>query len=282
MIPFDFDYFKPSAAEEAVRLYQTLREQGKRPVYFAGGTEIITLGRLNRIDTEAVIDIKGIEECQTLRLDSDDLVMGSAVTLSRLQESGFFPLLSQTVSEIADHTARNKITLGGNLCGRIYYRETALPLLLSDTEMVVAGPSGRRRVPLNSAFDGCPRLADGEFVLQLITPSVFLGLPYYTVKIRRQWEVGYPLITVAALKRAGQIRAAFSGVCLFPFRSERIEEILNDGGIEKGARVAEAVRHLPGPVSEDVEGSPDYRLYRLKNALLDVMQALKGEEHARS
>ncbi|WP_029192770.1 FAD binding domain-containing protein [Paenibacillus harenae] len=280
MIPYDFAYFKASTAEEAVELYQSLREQGKQPVYYAGGTEIITLGRMKEVYTEAVIDIKGITECQTLQLEQNQLVMGAALPLTKLQEANLFPLLSQTISEIADHTARNKITLGGNLCGNIYYREAVLPLLIADTDVVIAGKSGRRRIPLNSIFDERPCLEDGELLTQLITQSDYLGLPYYSVKKRRQWDVGYPLITVTALKKEGKIRVSFSGVCLFPFRSERIEECLNDTRLNPDDRIERAIQHLPKPISNDVEGSPEYRLFVLKNTLLDVLQALEGETYA--
>ncbi|WP_199619199.1 FAD binding domain-containing protein [Paenibacillus alkalitolerans] len=280
MIPYDFAYFKASTAEEAVELYRSLHAQGKQPVYYSGGTEIITLGRLSEVYTEAVIDIKGIAECHTLRLDRNELVMGAAVTLTKLQESNLFPLLGQAVGEIADHTARNKITLGGNICAQIYYREAALPLLIADTDVVVAGTNGRRRIPLNSIFDKRPQLEAGELLLQLITPSEYLGLPYYCIKKRRQWDVGYPLITVAALKKEDKIRVSFSGVCRFPFRDERIEECLNDTRLNPEARIERAIQHLPRPVSDDVEGSPEYRIFVLKNTLLDVLQALEGETNA--
>ncbi|WP_373229413.1 xanthine dehydrogenase family protein subunit M [Cohnella sp.] len=277
MIPYDFAYYKASAAEEAVELYQSLQEQGKQPVYYSGGTEIITLGRLNEVYTEAVIDIKGIAECQTLQLEQNQLVMGAALPLTKLQESNLFPLLGQIISEIADHTARNKITLGGNICGQIYYREAVLPLLIADTDIIIAGKSGRRRISLNSIFDGRLRLEDGELLIQLITHSDYLGLPFYSIKKRRQWDVGYPLITVAALKKEDKIRVSFSGVCLFPFRSEQIEQSLNDTRLNPKARIERAIQHLPKPISGDVEGSPEYRIFVLKNTLLDILQALEGE-----
>lgn len=280
MIPYDFAYYKPSTAEEAVRLYWSLREQGKRPLYYAGGTEIITLGRVHETYTDAVIDMKGIAECQTLELRHNQLIMGAAVSLTRLRESNLFPLLGQTVSEIADHTARNKITLGGNLCGQIHYREAALPLLIADTEIVIEGRSGRRNVPLNSIFDGRPRLEDGELVIQLITQADDLELPYYSVKRRRQWSVGYPLITAAALKKDDKIRMAFSGICPFPFRNEQMEEILNDSRMNEEERIERAVQHVPGPISNDAEGTPEYRLFVLKNTLLDILRILGGEAHA--
>jgi CO/xanthine dehydrogenase FAD-binding subunit len=282
MIPYDFAYYKISSAEEAALLHQSLRKQGKRPYYYAGGTELITLGRVNEVYTDAVIDIKGIAECRTLQLEHNQLVIGAALPLSNIQESGFFPLLGQTISEISDHTVRNKITLGGNLCGHIYYREAVLPLLISDTEVVIAGISGKRRAPLNSLFDGRPQLGEGELLVQLIVQSDYLELPYYTVKKRRQGDVGYPLITVAALKKDEKLRVAISGLCPFPFRSEQLEEILNDRRQPPAVRIEQAIRHLPEPISNDVEGSPEYRIFVLKNTLLDALQALEGEAHEHS
>lgn len=280
MIPYDFAYYKPSTAEEAVALFRSLLEEGKQPMYYAGGTELITLGRINEVYTEAVIDIKGIPELQALQLDRHRLIMGAALPLAKIQESKLFPLLVQTVSEISDQTARNKITLGGNVCGQIYYREAALPLLIADTDIVVAGVNGRRQIPLLSIFDKCPQLEEGELIVQFITNQDNLELPYYTVKKRRQWEIGYPLITVAALKKAGRIRVSFSGVCPFPFRSESMEQALNDQRLDFEARIRQALRHLPKPVSSDVEGSPEYRMFVLTNTLHDVLQALEGDAHA--
>lgn len=65
MIPDDFEYYRPTSIREAVQLDQTLRKQGKIPAYYSGGTEIITLTRINMFVTDAVIDIKGIPECNT-------------------------------------------------------------------------------------------------------------------------------------------------------------------------------------------------------------------------
>ncbi|MCU6711928.1 FAD binding domain-containing protein [Paenibacillus sp. J5C_2022] len=282
MIPFDFSYYKVWSAEEAVLLYHSLRKKGIRPYYYAGGTELITLGRVNEVHADAVIDIKGIAECKTLQLEHGRLIMGAALPLAKIRESGLFPLLGQTIGEISDHTARNKITLGGNLCGHIYYREAVLPLLISDTEVVIASRSGKRSVPLHSIFDRRPQLEEGELLVQLHVKSDDLELPYYTRKKRRQWDIGYPLITVAAVKKDEKFRVAISGLCPFPFRSESLEEILNDRRRHPTARIEQAIRHLPEPISSDVEGSPEYRVFVLKNTLLDALEALEGEGHEHS
>ena len=64
MVPFDFAYYRPQSIAEATALFAALERDGKRPLYYGGGTEIITLSRLNLVRTAAVIDIKSIPECR--------------------------------------------------------------------------------------------------------------------------------------------------------------------------------------------------------------------------
>lgn len=126
MISFDFEYYKPDTIEEAVKIFQDLDSQGKEPLYYSGGTEIITLGRLNQLFTKAVIDLKGIPECNGLEMKNNQLILGSALTLTKIVETNPFPLLTKSAGRIADHTTRGKITLGGNICGSFIYREAVL------------------------------------------------------------------------------------------------------------------------------------------------------------
>ncbi|MEK4873348.1 FAD binding domain-containing protein [Bacillus sp. FSL W8-0102] len=227
MISFDFEYYKPSTLNEAVQLFYTLQIQKKRPIYFSGGTEIITLGRLNLVTPGAVIDIHDIPECKVLQVDKHHLVMGAALTLTEIEKANVFPLLSKTASEVADHTARNKITLGGNICGKIFYREAVLPFLLTNSQVVIAGPSGIKRVPIQDVFYKQLRLQTGEFLVQIVTNRNDLSVPSVSIKKRRQWDTGYPLVTIAAMKTKEGIRTAFSGLCPFPFRSKQIEDDVN-------------------------------------------------------
>lgn len=70
MVPFDFAYYRPQSIAEATALFAALERDGKRPLYYGGGTEIITLSRLNLVRTAAVIDIKSIPECRSLDVDN--------------------------------------------------------------------------------------------------------------------------------------------------------------------------------------------------------------------
>jgi CO/xanthine dehydrogenase FAD-binding subunit len=277
MIPYDFEYYRPASVAEAIRLYGGLEKQGKSPVYYSGGTEIITLGRINLVKTGAVIDIKHIPECQVLGFEQNRLILGAGLSLTKLEEADPFPLLSKTAREVADRTSRNKITLGGNICGRIFYREAVLPFLLADSQVVLAGRDGIKRRSVHDVCNGNLRLDKGELLVQLLTERSYLELPHVSIKKRKQWETGYPLITVAALRKDDRIRVAFSGLCPFPFRSVELEEELNRRHVPLKTRVDQAVRRLPSPILNDIEGSAEYRIFVLRNLLGDVMEEMEGK-----
>lgn len=277
LISYDFEYYLPLSMKEAVQLYKDLHERGKEPIYYSGGTEIITLGRLNVVKTRAIIDIKQIPECRTFQIQQSNLFTGAAIPLTVIEETNLFPLLSKTVSEIADRTARNKITAGGNICGQIFYREAVLPFLLSDSQMVIAGSSGIRTVFINEIFNEKLLLEPGELLVGIKTEQRFLDMPFVSIKRRRQWNTGYPLITVAALKVNGEIRIAISGLTTYPFRSKQMEEQLNNKEYSLNHRIDEAVQSLKVPPLDDSEGSFQYRLFVLKNILHEVFQQLEGE-----
>ena len=47
MLQFEFDYYQPGTWKEAVELYQSENQKGKKPMFISGGTELITLGRID-------------------------------------------------------------------------------------------------------------------------------------------------------------------------------------------------------------------------------------------
>ncbi|MDP4084326.1 MAG: FAD binding domain-containing protein [Bacillota bacterium] len=277
MLSFDFDYYKPVTLKEAVQLLETLEQQEKKTMVFSGGTELITLGRIDLSITEAVIDIKDIQECRVMGLNEKNLVLGSALSLTKIEKANLFPLLTKVSSEIADHTARGKITLGGNICAKIFYREAVLPFLLTDSQVIIAGAKGIKVLSIHDIFHEELQLEKGDILLQLETEKSFLGSPFLCIKRRQQWNSGYPLITICALKVGNEIRVAISGFCPFPFRSKVVEEILNNDRLSLEERINTVIEVLPGPILNDVEGSSKYRVFVLKNLLREIMMSLKVE-----
>jgi CO/xanthine dehydrogenase FAD-binding subunit len=150
MIPFEIVYRRPQTIDEAVAAWLSLPEGS---VFYSGGTEIVTGSRTGTYRPEAIIDVKGLPECRARGLRDSQregqragtgyqaLYFGSALSLNELVLDPSFPLLSVAVRKIADHSVRNRITLGGNVAGRLPYREALLPFLAADGVAHLAGPA---------------------------------------------------------------------------------------------------------------------------------------------
>lgn len=277
MIASNFIYCRPDTMEEASSVYARLDREGKSPVYYGGGSEIITMSRAGSIEPGAVIDLKAIPECNVLGLDEQELTIGGAVTLHSIRESKLFSLLGTAAGRIADHTNQCRITLGGNLCGTIPYREASLPLLLADAEIVLYGSGGWRKISIHTVFRERMRIEPGEFVCQLKIARRHLNVPFIHVKKTTNEKIDYPLVNVSAIVIDGRLRTAFSGLCPYPFRSAEIEALLNDQAATIEERISKAASSLPASAVTDVEGSGEYRLFVWKNTLRQVLERAKHD-----
>ncbi|MCC5910177.1 MAG: FAD binding domain-containing protein [Clostridiaceae bacterium] len=276
MISYDFEYYRPDTYEGAVKLFHQLNNESKNPLYYSGGTEIVTNARKNVIKTGAIIDIKAIPEGNLLRETEDAILLGANLTLNEIIEGSNFPLLNNVIRKIADHTVRNRLTLGGNICGRLAYREAILPLLTTEAKMVVAGENGLKSMSVGEIFDKRLKLQKGEILLQVEIPKKDTELPYYHERKEKQGEIDYPLVHVVALKKEERIKAAFTGICAFPFRSPEIEEILNDKNLSFEERAKKVVDKLPSNSRDDVFASKDFREFLMERSIIHTLKNLEG------
>lgn len=276
MIPYDFEYYKPESIEEAVEAFFYLYSNKKNPIYYGGGTEIISMSRAYNIFTEAVIDIKGIPDCNVHLLDDNCLIIGSALTLTSIAENNLFPLLSLSVKRIADHTIQDKITIGGNIAGTIIYKEAVLPLLLTESIVTIAGYSGIKKVPIKDIFNKGIQLNPGDLIVNFIINKKFITLPYLHSKRTKIDKIDYPLVTLAAINNNSQINIAFSGLCNYPFRSDKFEHCLNDNNIPINKRIDIAMESISNEIQSDLSGSADYRKFKLRSMLAEVFQHFEG------
>ena len=228
MIVKDVSYHKPCTAEEALTLWKA----GRDSRYLAGSTEILTLAKKVGYPVHTLVDIKAIPEARRAgpqaRPRGEGYYLGAALTLNEVEETGAFPLLSATVRKIADHTIRNRLTLGGNVCGMLPYREAVLPLLLADTEVHSLTPEGGYRVRnLRWCFDKRIALDNGELVLGFWVPSSALAAPWFHHRKTRTGPVDYPLVTVCALKNP-TVELAVTGAHPYPVLWPTTAEVKGD------------------------------------------------------
>ena len=163
---------------------------------------------------------------------------------------------------------RNRATLGGNLATASPIGDAAPILLALDAIVHVAGPEGRRAIPLSSFFTAYRKtaMAPGEMLTAIEIPK---PLPqfvrFYKVSKRRLDDIS----TVAAAMaldfdtngRVRRARLAFGGVAATPIRVVEAENAVlgqawNDAAVERVQRILD--RSLQ-PMS-DHRGSKEYRL----------------------
>ena len=270
MIPFDIVYRRPETVEEAVAAW---RAQPGASIYYSGGTEILTGARTGTYDFGAVIDVKRLPECRSRdsRLVSgrEALYFGAGLYLNEIVEDASFPLLASSARGIADHSVRNRITLGGNVAGRLPYREALLPFLAAGGTAHLAGPSleggatggvNRREVPVRELHAKRLFLRPGEFLLGLSVDAEAAGLPFYHDRATSGAEVDYPILALCAVARSGRYAVALSGYLDAPAWLE-----------SEGTPLP---KDFPEPRS-DARASRPYRAELLGLSLSRVAEALK-------
>jgi carbon-monoxide dehydrogenase medium subunit len=262
----EFAYFKPATVAEATRLLGRLGGKGR---VLAGGTDLIGLISEELAHPEAVIDIKGIRTLQGIRYRNGSLTIGALTTFTDLRESASvarsFPVLGEMTKWVASAGVRNRATVVGNLCSAVPCCDSGPVLLLYDAVVEVAGPRGRRRIPLRDWFTG-PRktaLRSGE-----IATAVHLARPREKhagcfVKLRRYRGEDLAQASVAVLALSGgRFRVAFGAVAPTPIRSPRIEAFLSEG--EGGGDLfREAARLVPDEIAAitDIRATREYRTH---------------------
>jgi len=274
MISFDFDYYRPSSLKEAVDCFYQLSSSGKNPMYYSGGTELLSMARAESIKFDAVIDLKEIPECLKMGTENGNLVLGSELTLTQIVEAGHYPLLCETAARIADHTIQGKITLGGNLAGTIKYREAALPLMLCDCMVHVMTQNGLNELAFKDVFDGRLRLAKGEFLVAFIINQDMVHLPYVHAKKTKMDKIDYPLITLAGHRRENAIQAAVSGLSDTPMPIPN--DVLSNTSLSIEERISKVIDQVKDMIVVDSLGSREYRIFVLRNMLSQMFENLKG------
>lgn len=269
-MPVSLAYYRPDTVDEATHLYTQLSQEGDRPTFYSGGTEILTFRRSGLLSTSAVIDIKAVPGITSVGRSAGQLTIGAGLTLEQISTVDVWPALTATVDRIADHTSRSKITLGGNIASALPYREAALPWMLIDCWVHIGTPSGIDRRDFSDVFDGSLHLSPGEFVIAFELSEEDVSIPFKSWKMTRMDWIDYPLVTVVAFKKHDGIRLAITGYGKQPFRAKTLEQAFNP--VKKGTMgLDQAIRELPIDPVDDLHGSGRYRQLVLAHALENIL-----------
>ncbi len=267
-------YLRPRRLEEA------LTALARPHAVLAGGTDFYP-ARVGRAIGEDVLDIGAIAALRGIAADGSGWRLGATTTWSELLEADLPPLfdgLKQAAREVGGRQIQNAGTLAGNLCNASPAADGVPCLLALDADIEIAGPAGRRRLPLRQFITGVRRtaLAPGELAVAIHVPrpghearSAFLKLG------TRRYLVISIAMAAATLEIAdGRVAAARIAVGACSPVAERLPEL--EAALEGApldGRLADRVEvaHL-APLSpiDDVRGSAAYR----SDAVVTVLRRL--------
>jgi carbon-monoxide dehydrogenase medium subunit len=169
------EYAAPGSVDEAIGI---LAQHGARARMLSGGTDIIVQAREGRREIDVLVDAKTIPETTELRVEPDgSLYVGAAVPCAEIYEhdevTRRFPALIDTASLIGGIQIQSRASLGGNLCNSSPAADSIPTLIALRATCHVAGPNGRRSVPVEQFCTAPGRnvLADGEMLVALTIPA---------------------------------------------------------------------------------------------------------------
>jgi xanthine dehydrogenase small subunit len=235
----------------------------------AGGTDLAVESNLRGRRWSHLVSLEAVAELREFSESPDHIRIGAGLSLNEIAErwTGAPEAFRQWLPWFASPAIRNRATLGGNLATASPIGDGAPLFGAFDALLHIAGPEGRRTVPLARFFEAYRRTAlkPGELVVAIEIPKPLpASSRFYKVAKRRMDDIS----TVAAgfaldWNHAGRIERArfvFGGVAPVPLRVEAAEEAVigerwNEATV---ARVQTILARTLQPIS-DHRGSAEYR-----------------------
>ncbi len=266
-----FEYVRPETVDEAVGL---LSEHGTGARLLAGGTDLVIEMRNHWTEPDVVIDLKRIAELHSSITEEDGWIRISAGTSMsditgdpRMQER--FPALVEAAVVVGSVQIRTRATLAGNICNGSPAADTAPPLLIHRARVAIAGPDGRRTIPLDDFILGPGKvaLALGELVTGIELPPLDrpMGAAYTRLTRRRGTDLA-SITLCCGVEDDGVTRFAFGSVGPRVLLAEDATgELANpDTPIEAKAPLLDEMFAAATPSQRSLRASPAYRLAMLR------------------
>ncbi|MGV8146782.1 MAG: FAD binding domain-containing protein [Alkaliphilus sp.] len=272
----EFEYYKPDTLSEARNLL--VKHRGEAYI-FNGGTDLIVRMREEITNPKVIIDIKGIEKLHEISYESKRcLSVGACVNLSEAAKHEVinekYEILADAIHNIGSMQLRNRATMTGNICNASPLADSATPLLVLDTRIVICGKEGLKKVLVKDFITGVRKtiLEIGEIVTAIEIPICEEPIVGLFQKMSRRKMVDLSTVCGTVARVNGEIRVALGAVSPTPVRARKTEEFLKDKELTD-----EVIKEASEKIVEDISPISDIRAskeYRLDMARLIVKRGL--------
>jgi carbon-monoxide dehydrogenase medium subunit len=154
-VPAPFEYERAETVAQAIEL---LERHGPDARLIAGGYSLLPMMKLRLAQPSVLIDINDVPDLDTIRVEGDEIVIGSMVRHAELLDSAVlaehYPIFREAEKVIADPIVRTRGTIGGSFCQADPSEDlSAVGSALRGT-IVVQSSSGTRSIPIRDFHRG--------------------------------------------------------------------------------------------------------------------------------
>lgn len=282
-------YEAPETIDKAVKL---LKGRGVRRV-LAGGTDLLVQLKSGAVEPDLVVDVKRIPEMRQISAENGGFRIGAAVPCAELGEHAglrrLWPGVVEAATLIGSTQIQGRATIAGNLCNASPAADSVAAMIAAGAVATVAGPKGRREVPVEAIVTapGRTSLARGELVVSILLPArpPRSGDAYLRFIPRSEMDIAVVgagvSLTLGADGRCMAARVALGAVAPRPLLVEAAAEALIGTTVDEAAlkALAAAASAACRPI-DDKRGTKEFRIEVA--GVLARRAALKALERARS
>ncbi len=190
MKPPVFEYERPPTVRGAL---EALSKHGGKAKLLAGGHSIIPQLNLRAVSPGRLIDIGRLTELQYIIEDYGQLRIGALTTHNTIFRSaavaGGCPIVIEAYQHVANHSIRNRGTLGGNLCHNDPAFEMPLVMVLIGGTMLARSARTQRTIAADRFFKApfTTELAADEMLVEIRIPRLPAGHGYAFMEISQRF-----------------------------------------------------------------------------------------------
>ena len=263
-------YEAPESIEGAVALLSAATGEAR---VLAGGTDLLVQMRADIVDPDLIVDIKKIAETRAITEEKGGWRVGAAVTGAELKEHArlkrVWPGVVEAANLIGSTQVQGRATLGGNLCNGSPAADSVPALIAAAAVASLAGPQGRRDLPVEDVMLGPRKLAlrKGEIVVSFLLPPRPKGSSDAYLRFIPRTEMDIAVVGAGVsltLDGAGTIAAArvslgavAARVLLVPEAAQAIVGSRLDAAAQR--RLEAAARAACRPI-DDKRGTTEFRI----------------------
>jgi len=266
-----FEFVSVQSIDDAVLALQKADGNGR---VLAGGTDLLVALREGRMTASTVVDIKNVPETTELTYDSaKGLRLGAAVPCHRMYDdqavAQAYPGLMDVASLIGGVQIQGRASMGGNLCNASPAADSIPALIAHSAVCVIAGPNGRREVPVEEfcVAPGRTVLEPGEFLVYMDMPAPKAGFGAAYLRFIPRNEMDIAVVGAGASVQLDESRTKFesarvalAAVAPRPLYVSEISDALPGKPVDTDSieMAAEMALTAATPIT-DMRGTAEYR-----------------------